>query len=302
MRGAVLPCVLLATHIASAQVVPQVAALLRDARLGEISGMALSTRTPQRLWLHNDSGTRPELFAIDTGGRVQARLVLSGGKPVDWEDMAAFELDGTSYLLLADTGDNGGVRKRSELVIVEEPGFADADGEKLLTASPAWRIAFRYADAPHDVEAVAVDAPNETVLLLTKRTSPPQIWSLPLRPGNETDLVALPAGTLAVPQEPVPAVDFQRRLQPGRPTGFAISRDGRSAAVLTYASVWLYRRNDGERWTQALARTPQVFPFGLLAQAEAVAIDAAGTHVFVSGERWPVPLLRLDLPPAPATP
>lgn len=302
MRRAALLCALLASSVASAEVVPQIAALLRDARLGEISGMALSTRTPQRLWLHNDSGTRPELFALDTGGRLQARLVLSGGKPVDWEDMAAFELDGKSYLLLADTGDNGAVRKRSELVIVEEPDFDDGGGEKSLTGTPAWRIGFRYADAPHDVEAVAVDATSETVLLLTKRTSPPQIWSLPLRPGNRIDLVAQPMGTLAVPQEPALAVDFQRRLQPGRPTGFTISRDGRSAAVLTYASVWLYRRSDGERWTQALGRTPQVFPFGLLAQAEAVAIDATGARVFVSGERWPTPLLRLDLPPMATTP
>ncbi|WP_313918073.1 hypothetical protein [Tahibacter sp.] len=302
MRGPALLGALLATSVASADVVPQIAALLRDARLGEISGMALSTRTPQRLWLHNDSGTRPELFALDTDGRLQARLVLSGSKPVDWEDMAAFELDGKSYLLIADTGDNGAVRKRSELLIVEEPAFDDGGGEKPLTASPAWRIGFRYADAPHDVEAVAIDALSETVLLLTKRTSPPQIWSLPLRPGNRTDLVAQPVGSLAVPQEAVPAVNFERRLQPGRPTGFAISRDGRSAAVLTYASVWLYRRADGERWTQALGRTPQVFPFGLLAQAEAIAIDATGARVFVSGERWPAPLLRLDLPPIPTTP
>lgn len=301
MRAAALLCTLLAANAANAEIVPQIAALLRDARLGEISGMALSTRTPQRLWLHNDSGTRPELFALDTDGRLQARLVLSGSKPVDWEDMAAFELDGKSYLLIADTGDNGAVRKRSELVIVEEPAFDDGGGEKPLTATPAWRISFRYADAPHDVEAVAIDAQSETILLLTKRTSPPQIWSLPLRPGNRTDLVAQPVGTLAVPQEPVPAVDFQRRLQPGRPTAFAISRDGRSAAVLTYASVWLYRRADGERWTQALARTPQVFPFGLLAQAEAVTIDATGTRIFISGERWPAPLLRLDLPPMPKT-
>lgn len=302
MRTAALLCTLLAAGAANAQTVPQIAALLRDARLGEISGMTVSARTQQRLWLHNDSGARPEMFAIDTRGRLQARLVLDGVKPVDWEDMAAFELDGKSYLLLADTGDNGGVRERSELVIVEEPALDGGSRERLLVATPAWRIGFRYADAPHDVEAVAVDALNETVLLLTKRTSPPQIWSLPLRPGNRADHVAQPAGTLAVPQEPVPAVNFQRRLLPGRPTGFAISRDGRSAAVLTYASVWLYRRSDGERWTQALARTPQVFPFALLAQAEAVAIDATGARIFVSGERWPAPLLRLDLPPVSATP
>lgn len=284
---------------ARADVVPQVAALLRDTRLGEISGMALSARTPQRLWLHNDSGAPAELFAIGLDGRVQARLRLTAPKPVDWEDMAAFTLDGKPYLLLADTGDNGGVRKRSELLVVEEPDVEAGAAEQELRAAPAWRVVFRYADAPHDVEAVAVDTASETVLLLTKRTTPPQLWSVPLRPGTQQEVVATLLGHVAVPDEPAPTTDFQRRLQPGRPTAASLGRDGRSIAVLSYASVWLYRRDVGESWAQALARTPQVFPFGLLVQAEALALDTAGRRLFVTGERWPAPLLRIDLPDKP---
>lgn len=282
-----------------ADVVPQVAALLRDTRLNEISGMALSARTPQRLWVHNDSGAPAELFAIGLDGKVQARLRLSAPKPVDWEDMAAFTLDGKPYLLLADTGDNGGVRKRSELLVVEEPDFAAGTEERQLSAAPAWRIVFRYADAPHDVEAVAVDTASEAVLLLTKRTTPPQLWSVPLRPGAQQENVATLLGNVAVPDETAPATDFQRRLQPGRPTAASLGRDGRSIAVLSYASVWLYRRDDGESWAQALARTPQVFPLGLLVQAEALALDTAGRRILVTGERWPAPLLRIELSDKP---
>lgn len=282
-----------------AEIVPQVAALLRDTRLGEVSGMTLSARTPQRLWVHNDSGAPADVYAIGLDGRVQARLRIDGPKPVDWEDIAAFTLDGKPYLLLADTGDNGGVRKRSELLIVEEPDIQADAAEQELRAAAAWRIAFRYADGPHDVEAVAVDAANETVLLMTKRTDPPQLWSLPLRPGTSQEIVATRLGTLAVPDESAPATDFQRRLQPGRPTAASWGRDGRHIAVLSYASVWLYRRDGGESWAQALARTPRMFPLGLLVQAEALALDTAGNRVFVTGERWPAPLLRIDLPAEP---
>lgn len=287
------------TAVSQADVVPQVAALLRDTRLGEVSGMALSARTAQRLWVHNDSGAPADVFAIGLDGRVQARLRIAAPKPVDWEDMAAFTLDGKPYLLLADTGDNGGVRKRSELLIVEEPDVEAGAAEQELHAAPAWRIVFRYADGPHDVEAVAVDAASETVLLMTKRTDPPQLWSLPLRPGTSQEVVATWLGNLAVPDEAAPATDFQRRLQPGRPTAASVGRDGRRIAVLSYASVWLYRREDGDSWAQALARTPQMFPLGLLVQAEAVALDTAGNRIFVTGERWPAPLLRIDLPPMP---
>ncbi|TDR40870.1 hypothetical protein DFR29_112184 [Tahibacter aquaticus] len=280
--------------LAAAEPVPQIAGLLRDTRLDEVSGMASSQRTPGRLWLHNDSGTRAELFAVDASGRVQARLTLPGIKPVDWEDLASFTLDGKAYLLIADTGDNGGVRRRSELIVLEEPAFDAGKQELSLQAQPAWRIAFRYADEPHDVEAVGVDAQAGRVLLLTKRTSPPQIWSLPLKPADTREQVAELAGTLAVPNENTPSVDFHRRLQPGRPTGMAIAADGHSALVLTYASAWLFQRNDGESWPQALARLPRVFPIGLVGQAEAVSIAGDGRSGLITGERWPAPLIRIE--------
>lgn len=280
--------------VAAAEPVPQIAGLLRDTRLDEISGMASSNRVAGRQWLHNDSGTRAQLFAVDASGRVQAHLTLPGIKPVDWEDLASFTLDGKPYLLIADTGDNGGVRQRSELIVLEEPDFEAGAAELSLQAQPAWRIVFRYADEPHDVEAVGVDAQAGRVLLLTKRTSPPQIWSLPLKPADAREHVAELAGTVAVPNENTPNVDFQRRLQPGRPTGMAIAADGRSALVLTYASAWLFQRSGGESWPQALARLPRVFPIGLVGQAEAVSIASDGRSGLITGERWPAPLIRIE--------
>jgi hypothetical protein len=297
MRGAcALLLLTLALPAAAAETIPQIAGLLRDTRLDEISGLAVSARQSGRLWLHNDSGTRAELFAVDSSGRVQARLEIPGLKPVDWEDMAAFTLDGKPYLLIGDVGDNGARRQRSELIIVEEPDFRAGPAETELRAAIAWRVPFRYADEPHDVEAVGVDVPNRRVLLLTKRTDRPQVWSLPLRPADGQEQVAQRLGELAAPKETLPIVDFQRRLQPGRPTALAISADGYSALVLTYASAWLYRRAAGQDWVQAFAQPPRVFPIGLLAQAEAAGLDADGRHAWLSGERWPAPLLRLDLP------
>lgn len=286
-----------ASGTATAQRVPEMAGLVRDGRLSEISGMAASPSTPDRFWAHNDSGSPADVFAVDGSGRVQAQLRVTGVKPVDWEDMAAFTLDGKSWLLLADTGDNGGVRPRVELIVVAEPAFAADASEHVFKAAPAWRIGFRYADEPHDVEAAGVDTTGEIVLLLTKRTTPLQVWSLPLRPRNDPDTVATLVGTLRAADDVLPTVDFERRLMPGRPTALSISRDARRAAVLTYNAVWIYDRAAGESWAQTFARTPRSYPIALLAQAEAVAFGADADTVYVTGERWPVPVLRLDVSP-----
>ena len=84
---------------------------------------------------------------------------------------------------------------------------------------------------------------------------------------------------------------------PARPTALSISRDARRAAVLTYNAAWIYERHPGEDWATAFARTPRSFPIALLAQAEAIAFGADNDTVYVTGERWPVPLLKLDVRP-----
>src|SRR5690606_26816150 len=116
----------------------QLSGLVLDARLQEISGVAASRRHDDTLWMVNDGGSAPELHAVSRRGSRVASLRLEGVDNTDWEDLAAFELDGRSYVLVADTGDNGGLRKTLQLHVIEEPArLADA------TVRPAWSIAFR---------------------------------------------------------------------------------------------------------------------------------------------------------------
>lgn len=293
---------LAAAHAAAAafDAMPQIAGLVRDTRLAEISGLTASRRAADRYWVHNDSGDRAELFAIDASGAVVARVMVEGlavkgvKKPVDWEDIASFEQDGKAYLAIGDIGDNGGVRKRVEIVVIEEPDIAGASAKAPVerVAPIAWRTRFRYADAPHDAEALAIDADSGEALIVTKRTYPPKLWSVPLRGDGEA--VAVERGPLRVPamNEPEPSPDL--RVRPRQPTGLTLDRAGTQAAVLTYHAIWLYARVPGQSWAQALATEPQVLPIAGLPQAEAIGFDASGTHLYVSGERWPAPLIRYD--------
>jgi hypothetical protein len=79
--------------------------LLIDPQLDEISGLAASRRHRGVLWVHDDGGNPERLFAVDLRGQRLATFRLEDVPKTDWEDIAAFELDGRAYLLVADVGD-----------------------------------------------------------------------------------------------------------------------------------------------------------------------------------------------------
>ncbi len=273
---------------------PRIAGLIREPRLREISGIAASRRHAGLLWVHNDSGYPAQVHAIDTQGRHRATLDIDGVAARDFEDIAAFVLDGVAYLLIADTGDNGGRRSEVELVVLAEP-------ERLEDAqvAPAWVQRLRWPDGPRDVEAVAVDTEAEQVLFITKKRVPAELLVAPLRARTGV-IEARRVGSLSGIEQPSPA-ELAGNPRFGRYraqiTGADLSADGRMLAVLNYRRAYLYRRDVGEGWAQALARPGQPLQFGWLAQAEAIAFDTSGRSLWISSERLPAPLIELPLPP-----
>ena len=270
----------------------QLSGLVLDARLQEISGVAASRRHEDTLWMINDGGSDPELHAVTRRGNRIASLRLAGVDNTDWEDLAAFELDGRSYLLVADTGDNGGLRKTLQLHVIAEPAqLADASVE------PAWSIVFRWPDGPRDCEAVAVDAVGGRILLVSKKRQPPELFSVPLRPGGNEPQVARLLGSLAgVPQgdpEEVRANADLARIR-SQVTAIDIAPDGHAMAVLTYRDVLIYPRHGREAWARALSRRPQVHPLPWLPQAEALAWATGSRSLYATGEISPSPLLYLN--------
>src|SRR5690606_30140285 len=153
----------------------RLAGLITSGELDEVSGLAASRRHGGVLWAINDGRNPARLFAITPRGRVLARFEVEGADNVDWEDLASFDLDGRHYLLVADTGDNGGLRRDFALHVFEEPA-------QLRNGSlrPAWSIRARWADGPRDCEAATVDAAGGKVLLVSKKREPPELFALPL--------------------------------------------------------------------------------------------------------------------------
>ena len=140
---------------------------LRDHKLTEASGLAVSLRDPELLWLINDSGAPAIVHLTDTQGMARGFLTLKGIKNTDWEDLAAFTFDGKAQLLIADTGDNNARREQVTLPIIAEPRPTPLEAPLGLSLEPDWSIRFRYEDGPRDCEGIAVDPNSRSILLLT---------------------------------------------------------------------------------------------------------------------------------------
>ncbi len=265
----------------------QLGGMLLDPQLAEVSGLAASRRHADVLWLLDDGGNPARLFAVSDLGRRLATFRVEGVTKTDWEDIAAFELDGRNYLLIADTGDNGGLRRSLQLHVIEEP--ARLDNARL---QPAWSIAFRWPDGARDCEAVAVDPVRREILLITKKRHPPELFTLPLRPSGTGLLTASRVGELAGVPGPQDGASTRSAVA-HHVTAADVSPDTATLAVMTYRNLLLYSRLPGEGWDIATSRAPDVSPLPLLPQAEALGWSVDGDSLYATGEFVPAPLYRI---------
>ncbi|WP_035610275.1 hypothetical protein [Haloferula sp. BvORR071] len=253
---------------------------LKARSLTEASGMAASTRDDSLLWLLNDSGSPAELFLTDINGADRGKVLVDGVLNVDWEDLASFVFEKKSYLLIADTGDNGSQRSECALHIVAEPAAPQAGAQFAGKIPVAWSIHFRYEDGPRDCESVSVDAKAGKILLLSKRTNPPMLYELPLKPEKPGLQIAKKIGQLSknLPNG-MPPMPFGTQ-----PTGMSIAADGSMAAVVTYAKAFIFPRHDGESWAAAFAREPLALSGHHLRQAESIAFSRDGSLIRIASE------------------
>lgn len=273
--------------------------MLAHTDLVETSGVAFSRREADLLWMINDGGHPAALYALGTDGRDQGRIIVDGAHNTDWEDLAGFDLAGRAYLMIADVGDNQAVRATSRIYVVEEPTRL-ASGAFPQAVRLAWQFDFRYEDGPRDCEGAAVDMQAERILLITKRTRPPQLYTLPLRPPSDIKIpIARRVGEM--PRLPPPTVQ-DRLVHPrlgtvfSQPTALDIRMDNRLAVVLTYKDAYLFPRAPEQAWATALAGSPLTVPLPALKQMEAACFDGRGDALYITTEQRPAPLLKVALP------
>lgn len=208
----------------------------------ESSAAAMSTTQPGILFTVNDAGNAPILFALDTTGADRGAWRIVGARNEDWEAATTGPCEprtipARSCIYVGDVGDNEEQRVGVAIYRVAEPRATR--GGTLDTLRAEARLAFRYADGPHDVEAM-VAAPDGTILLITKRQRagsnrtlrPALVFGIPLSAwqGDGTAVAQL--------VDSLPIVPGSARLR--TITDAALSPDARHLAVRTYGEVYLF--------------------------------------------------------------
>lgn len=240
--------------------------------LHEVSGLVASPMNPGVLWMHNDSGDEPRIFAVALPGRVVAEVKLQGAKHIDWEDIARGPgpVRDASYLYVADIGDNSARRSEVTIYRIREPRVDTAmRGAKIsITADSIERFTLRYPDGARDAEALLVDPVSGEIVIVTKRESRSRVYSA----------TALPEDGSAVTLAYVGDIPLQLV------TGGDVSSDGSMIVLKTYLHARLWRRTSGKGLSASIIGPGTPLPYMPERQGEAIGFTSGGDGFYTTSE------------------
>lgn len=255
-------------------------ATMRDARITESSGLALSAARRDVVWTVNDSGSAALVYGVSLRtGRTEGvlRLIDSTGRPadvVDTESLASARAGPRRSLLVGDIGDNRRTRDHVTIWRVAEPSA-------VRDAAPrAARLDVRYAGGPADAEALVM-TPDGRLLVITKAVLRADVYEVP-----QAAVRRLLAGRDG--ERPVTA-RLVTRIAQTLVTGADALPDGR-LLVRDYGAATVYRWQDGDLVGEAQVPLPRQ------KQGEAIVVEPGGRTALVSSEGVDQPLWRVSVP------
>jgi hypothetical protein len=249
---------------------PDQVGTVADPELDEVSGVVESRAHRGVLWVHNDSGDRARVFAIDEHGTTLRQYALTGASAIDWEDIA---IDGTT-LYLGDIGDNGGTR--DDIVVYRAAEPDPGTGTAPLAATALHLV---YPDGAHNAEALLADPVTHDLFVVTKDLSG---QSSVYRHTTGSTLVKVATLDLGIGQL-VTAGD--------------IAADGTVIVLRTYGAVFVWSRRGNESVADALGRAPCRAPAPRQQQGEAIGLDADGRGFVALSEGTGQPIWHVAASP-----
>lgn len=273
---------------------------LESLQLSEVSGISASQQYPGVLYAINDSGNNSTLFAISESGNSVAQWTLDSASNRDWEDMSRINLQGASYLVIGDTGDNRFVHDEAILYLVPEPDIPASS----KTLTPTHIITFTFDEGPRNIEAFG--AVGTTLYLLSKEPinasgrQPHRVYALDMMQAitNSENLVATRIATMSKRSS-----NFESWLAAAlvdvdlsHPTALEFDEAANTAYVLTYREVLRFRKQRGQSWPQTFAKKADLIWSHRLSQAEALTVSP-GRALWITSEGVNAPLWAIPVRP-----
>jgi hypothetical protein len=259
---------------------------VQSSLLDEISGMAASQKNENVLWVHNDSGDRARIYALNTQGRLLGIYNLQGASATDWEDIAIASdpISGKDYLYLGDIGDNS--RSRPSLTIYRtlEPKVS-AEQDLVTVDLKDWSaLPMQFPGSrKFDVETLLVDPISGDLFLVTRDREQEGFARVYRNPAPQLDSVL-------VTLELVDQIPLTEMVKGGdiSPSGDAILLRPHASRVSTDGLYWR-RAIDTELW-EAFSNSPCLIPLEVEAQGESIAFmsDESGYLTVSEGIMPPI--------------
>lgn len=257
---------------------------LDSAELSESSGLIASRQNPGVLWVHNDSGDRARIFAINEKGQLLAEYTLPGAVAVDWEEISFGPGPGTGdYIYVGDNGLNrDGQAHYTKKIKRDEvrafPAFFRFSEPKVpegIPPDPAqtprrevrdWeRIELRYPDdKPYNCEAFTIDRTTGDAFLFVKNHvagDPEKFGRVFLATARQIEI----ASKTKTPVRLKLAAKVRTNRDSTRPalaTAADLSADGKILMVKNIQEVFVWVRHGNENWAERLREEPEA-PFHL---------------------------------------
>ena len=259
--------------------------------IDEASGVVMSSQNEGVLWVHNDSGDTPRLFALDlTGEHLGTWTLLT--VPKDWEDLAYGydEALGAQALYVGDIGDNATSRSEITVYVVPEPVLDSASepGDQDVESFSSLTLTYPEGVA-HNCETLMRDPLNGDLYLVVKSSdgkSPVFRKAAPHIDGSKTELEWV--ADLAFGSPPLSGS--------ASTTAGAFSPSGDKIIIRTYSSAYLWFRQEGQSVAQALEGPPCDVQAPDEPQGEAICFsaDGAGYITISEGTNQPIYYTGLD--------
>ncbi len=233
--------------------------------INEASGIVASHVHPFLLYTHNDAGSDPYIYLIDTLGASLGKITLQGVKNKDWEDIAMGpgKDPNLSYVYVGDIGDNSAKREKVHIYRFPEPSVLN--GEMLVKPE---KFSLVYPDGARDAETLMVDPLSGDIFILSKRDASNVLYRAAADQLGKDEIL----------------LEKVMKLPITMAVGGDISSDGKQIAIKNYWVVYYWEREDGESIPDALSRKPVQLPYKPEPQGEAIGFSYSGDRYYTLSE------------------